>query len=80
MADKELLPGIELQTSKSLFFRCFPYSDVHYSDPHCTESDLNNRLSDVKFIRTNWAKIHQALLSQFSFLAEFFLGKGPIKD
>ena len=23
------------QISKSLLFRCFPYSDVHYSDPHC---------------------------------------------
>ena len=24
------------QTSKSLLFRCFRYSDVCYSDPHCT--------------------------------------------
>ena len=27
-----------------------------------------------------WVEIHQALLSQFSLLAEFFIGKVPVKD
>ena len=26
----------EYRTSESSAFRCFPYSDVRYSDPHCT--------------------------------------------
>ena len=27
-----------------------------------------------------WAKIHQPLLSQFSLLVEFLIGKVPVKD
>ena len=30
------IPNYYLNTSESLLFRCFHYSDVRYSDPHCT--------------------------------------------
>ena len=26
------------------FFRCFRYSDVRYSDPHCTSENLTNEI------------------------------------
>ena len=38
-----------------------------------------NQSANTVFINI-WAEIHQALLSQFSLLVDFLIGKVPVKD
>ena len=40
----------------------------------------NNLHSGQNVFEETWAEINQALFSQFYFLAEFFIGRLPVKD
>ena len=53
-----------------------PCKDYSYEDyQKCFQQEI--RYSNYLFAR---AEIHQALLSQFSFLAEFLIEKVPVRD
>jgi hypothetical protein len=52
----------------------FDFFEKHSKDKNFTSNTMNKAVAKTR------TEIHQALLSHFSLLAEFFVGKIPIKD
>ena len=42
--------------------------------------EVQSRTNQIQNLESTWAEIHQALLSKFSLLAEFFIEKVAVKE